>query len=108
MEVLQWTMMIPQKKQKEFIKFYRKTLGPNWKRFGAIKFELYRLDREKISGQNSYPRDTFVERLYLRKGISSKSFFERVKADSEAWELSRSYEKTFRAKDIVLQVLVEP
>ena len=105
MEVLQWTMTIPQNKQEEFIKYYNRTLKPTWLQFGAIKCELFKTSREKISGENSFPKDQFVEILYLKDKLSASEFFERVKAVPKAWDISRQYEKRFGARNIIMKVL---
>ena len=105
METLQWTMIIPKDKQSAFISFYDQTMRPIWLRFGATKCELFKSSREKVAGDNHFPEEQFVEILYLKEGLTAKEFFEQVKADPEAWKISRQYEKQFGARDIVMKVL---
>lgn len=105
MEAIQWTMAIPKDKQNKFVRYYDQTMRPTWIRFGATKCELFKTFREKVAGENNFPEEQFVEILYLQKGLTAKDFFEKVKASSDAWEISRQYEKQFGAKDIVMKVL---
>jgi len=105
MEILQWTMSIPKDKQEEFVEFYNQRMRPMWLNYGATKAELLKTSREEIAGQNNFPDDQFVERLYLEEGLTAEEFFNKVKAVPEAWEISRQYEKKFGAKDIVMKIL---
>jgi len=106
MEALQWTMTIPQDKQSAFISFYNQTIRSTWLKFGAIKCELFKTLREKVTKDNYFPEEQFVETIYLKEGLTAKEFFEQVKANPEAWEISRQYEKQFDARDIVMKVLI--
>ncbi len=105
MEVLQWIMTIPKDKQSAFVSFYNQTMRPIWLRFGAVKCDLFKTFREKVAGESYFPEEQFVETLYLQKDLTAKEFFEKVKADPEAWEISRQYEKQFGATNIVMRVL---
>ena len=80
-------------------------MRPTWLRFGATKCELFKISREKVAGENSFPEEQFIEMLYLGDKLSASKFFEKVKAVPEAWEISRQYEKLFGARNIVMKVL---
>jgi hypothetical protein len=105
MEILQWTMIIPRGRQREFIKFHKEILGPTWQKFGAEKFELLQVSANKVNNRQTIKENEFVERLYLKEGIAAKEFFLKVKNDPEAWNFSRTYEGKFGITNIELKVL---
>lgn len=105
MEVLQWEMDIPSEKQKAFETFYQGTMVPTWKKFGADWCELLKVIKKKSGDTDILLQERYIERLYLKEGVTSQSFFEAVKADATAWEVSRQYEKVFGAKNVVLSIL---
>lgn len=105
MQILQWTMTIPKNNQKEFVKFHKEILGPTWQKFGAGECELLRVSTNKIGGRQVIKENEFVERLYLKEGVTAGEFFQKVKENPDAWNLSRSYEGRFRIADIELKIL---
>jgi len=41
MKILQWSMTIPEEKQKRFVKWFGEVAGPKLGKFGAVEHELY-------------------------------------------------------------------
>ncbi len=90
-------MTIPAVKQLAFEKWFKDVAGPVLGGFGAKKHEIYKTVKE----------NRFVERIYFDDNFDIPSYFAAVKADPEAWEISRMYEGEFGAKDVELKVLKE-
>mgnify|MGYP001577132717 FL=1 len=90
-------MTIPAAKQSEFEKWFKETAGPVLGKFGAKRHEIYKTVKE----------NRFVERIYFDNDFDIPDYFVAVKADSNAWEISRMYEGKFGAKDVELKVLGE-
>jgi hypothetical protein len=105
MKVLQWSMTIPKEKQKEFVKYFHKTMAPTFQRFGAKKHELYKVVDKEIIGRQTIEENRFIERVFFDDDFHIPNYFSKVKKDSEALKISKSYEKTFKAKNIELRIL---
>lgn len=98
-------MTIPEKHQEQFIKWFETSVGPTFKKFGAKKHELYRVQDVEVIGRQKVERNRFIERVYFDDDYELSSYFDGVKADDEAWKISREYEQRFKAEDVVLRVL---
>lgn len=107
MKCLQWTMTIPEEKQKDFIKWFKEFSGPILGGFGAIKHELFKVESKEIVGRQTAENNKFIERIYFNDIFEIPIYFEKVKQDPKAWKLSRMYEEKFGASDIELKVLKE-
>ena len=107
MKCLQWTMTIPKKKQKDFLRWFKEVAGPNFAGFGAKKHELFKIIEKVVVGRQVVENDRFIERVYFNQDFDIPSYFVKVKADPEAWKLSRMYEAEFGAINIELRVLEE-
>lgn len=107
MKCLQWTMTIPKEKQERFIQWFAEVAGRSFAGFGAKKHELYRVAEQTIVGRQIVESNRFIERVYFDDDFDIPSYFAKVKADPEAWKLSRMYESEYGAKDIELRVLEE-
>lgn len=105
MKILQWTMIIPEEKQKDFVKWFDKTAGPELGKFGAIKHELCRVADREIVGRQTVEKNQYVERVYFNDDFNIPNYFSSVKNDPDAWRISRMYELKFGAKEIELKVL---
>ena len=105
MKALQWTMTIPEDKQAKFVKWFKEIAGPALDGFGAIEHEIYQVADTQIVGRQITEQNKFIERVYFNDDFDIPSYFARVKADPEAWKLSRMYEQEFGATDIELRVL---
>lgn len=108
MKVLQWSMTIPESKQKEFVDWFNKTAGPILAGFGAKKHEVYKVEDKQTIGRQIIEENRFIERVYFDDDFNIVSYFARVKENPDAWKVSRMYEGEFGAKDIELRVLIVP
>lgn len=106
MKALQWSMTIPKNKQRAFIKWFNDVAGPLFAGYGAKKHELYKVEERRIVGKQIAEKDRFIERVYFDDNFDIPSYFTNVKANLEAWKISRMYEGEFGAKDIELRVLL--
>ncbi len=107
MKILQWSMTIPKDKQDEFIHYFHEILAPNFQRFGAVSNELRKVADLELVGRQLIEKDRFIERVFFDVDFELSSYFEKVKADPEAFALSRSFEERFGATDVELRVLEE-
>lgn len=107
MKCLQWTMTIPEEKQEEFVKWFKKIADTILGGFGAIKHELLKVEDKEVVGKQTIEKNKFIERIYFDDEFDIPSYFEKVKKDPKAWKLSRMYEEEFEAEDIKLRVLQE-
>lgn len=107
MKILQWSMTIPKDKQDEFIHCFHETLARNFQRFGAVSHELLKVADHEIVGRQLVEKDRFIERVFFDDDFEIPSYFDKVKADPEGYELSRSFEERFGATDVELRVLEE-
>jgi len=98
-------MTIPLEKETAFIKWFQEIAGPSLSKFGAIKHELYKVENHNIIGRQLTENQRFIERVFFEDNFSLSDYFSRVKADPEAWNMSRLYESDFQAQDIELRVL---
>ncbi len=105
MKILQWSMTIPKEKQKEFVEWFKKVARPKLNKFGAIKHELYKVENSKVVGKQMIEKDRYIERIYFNNDFDTPKYFSDVKANPEAWKVSRMYEEKFGAINIKLQVL---
>lgn len=101
-------MTIPKDKQTDFVTFFNEVLGPTFQRFGATEHELYKVASKEIVGRQLAEENRYIERVFFDDDFNIPNYFANVKANPEAWKLSRSYEEQFGAKDIELRVLVNP
>lgn len=108
MKILQWSMTIPKEKQAGFIKWFKETAGPTLGKFGAKKHELYKVEDKQVVGRQFIEKDRFIERIYFDDKFNIQSYFETVRQDPQAWEISREYEEKFGATNIELRVLNSP
>ncbi len=108
MQILQWSMTIPAKKQLEFVKYFQEILGPTFAKFGAKKHELYKVEDKQIISRQIVEKDRFIERVYFEDNFHLPDYFASVKNDPQAFKLSRSYEEVFGAKNIELRILTNP
>jgi hypothetical protein len=106
MKVLQWSMTIPKGKQDDFVNWFRKVAGPTFASFGAKRHEIYKVEDKQIVGRQMVEKNRFIERVCFEDDFNIASYFAKVKADPEAWKLSRMYEDKFGASNIELRVLV--
>jgi hypothetical protein len=95
MQILQWSMTIPPAKQQPFEKWFTEIAGPKLNTFGAQKHELFKEENR------------YVERIYFANDFNTPDYFSAVKANPEAWKLSRMYEQEFGAIDIELRALTQ-
>lgn len=107
MKILQWSMTIPKEKQEAFIRWFKEVAGPNFAGFGAKKHEIFKVLGTQIIGRQTVEVDKFIERVFFDDDFDVSGYFANVKANPEAWKLSRMYEDEFGAKDIELRVLEE-
>ncbi len=105
MRVLQWSMTIPEGKQKDFVEWFNKVAGPGLNKFGAIKHELYKVADNEVVGKQIVEKDRYIERIYFNDDFDIPKYFSAVKTDPEAWKISRVYEENFGASKIELRVL---
>lgn len=105
MKVLQWSMTIPEDRQADFVKWFKKTAGPILGKFGAQKHELLKVEDKQVVGRQLIERDRFIERIYFDDEFNIPDYFAAVKKDAKAWEISREYESKFGAMNIELRVL---
>ena len=107
MKILQWSMTIPKDKQESFVKWFKEVAGPTFSGFGAKKHEIFKIADKEHVGRQFVEKNRFVERVYFDDDFDIPSYFAKVKANPEAWKISRMYEKDFKAKNIELRVLEE-
>ena len=107
MKALQWSMTIPKDNQEAFVKWFSEVAGPLFDDFGAKKHELYKVEDKEIIGKQVKEEDRYVERVYFDDDFDIPSYFTNVKANPEAWKISRMYEGKFGAKGIELRILKE-
>ena len=100
-------MTIPKNKQVAFVKWFNEVAGPTFEGFGAKKHEIYKVGDKKVTERQKVENNRFIERVYFDDDFDIPSYFAKVKADPEAWKLSRMYEDEFGAMDIELRVLRE-
>ena len=105
MKALQWSMTIPKVKQAAFVSWFNEIAGPVLGRFGAVNHELFKVVDQPVIGKKVVEENRFIERVYFNDDFDLPSYFTRVKADSEAWQLSRMYEAEFGAREIELRLL---
>lgn len=105
MKVLQWSMTIPLEKETAFIKWFKEIAGPIFAKFGAFKHELYKVENNIIVGRQLTENQRFIERVFFEDNSSLPDYFSNVKANPDAWKISRMYESDFQAQDIELRVL---
>ena len=105
MKILQWSMTIPEEKQKDFVTWFNKIAGPTFSKFGAKKHELYKVEGEQVIGRQFIEKDRFIERVYFDDKFNISDYFEAVKQNPQAWKISREYEGKFGATNIELRVL---
>lgn len=108
MKILQWSMTIPKRKQKEFIKWFHEVAGPILGGFGAKKHELFKVESKQVIGRQFVEKDRFIERIYFDDKFNIPTYFEAVKQNPEAWKISRGYEGKFSATNVELRVLNSP
>lgn len=105
MKVLQWSMTIPKGRQKDFVTWFYKVAGPQLNKFGAIRHELYKVVDSEVVGKQKVERDRYIERICFNDDFDILKYFSAVKADPEAWKISRMYEEKFGANNVELRVL---
>lgn len=105
MKCLQWTMTIPEDKQEDFVKWFKKFSGPILGGFGAIKHELFKVEDKEIVGRQTTEKNKFIERIYFDDDFSIPTYFEKAKQDPKAWKLSKMYEEEYGAGEIELVIL---
>lgn len=105
MKVLQWSMTIPSNKKLEFLKWFDEQAGPILGGFGAKGHEICVVEEKEIVGKQKTEKNSFIERIYFDNDFNIPDYFEQVKNNPKAWEISRQYEKKFGAKNIELRVL---
>ncbi len=98
-------MSIPKDKQKDFIDYAKKVLGPTWKKYGCKKHELYQVFEKIVIGKQTIEQDKFIERLYVEDSFDISNFY-KVTKENEL-EKTKSYEHQFGAYLIELRVLIE-
>lgn len=69
------------------------------------KHELLKVVDTQLIGKQIIEKDRFIERVFFDDDFNIPIYFAKVKENSEAWKLSRSYEEVFGAQDIELRVL---
>lgn len=105
MKILQWSMTIPEKKQEDFVVWFEKVAESQLNKFGAIKHELFKVADSEVVGKQKVEKDRYIERIYFNDDFDIPKYFSAVKADREAWKISRMYEEEFGANNIELRVL---
>jgi hypothetical protein len=103
MKIIQWTYTIPKDKQEEFIAYYPKVLSPIWRKHGAKKCELFKVEENELIKTQKTEKDTFQEMLFFDEDFDIKQFF--ASALEKDRERTMDYEKRFGAKNIEFRIL---
>lgn len=96
-------MSIPKDKQRNFIEYSKKVLGPTWKKYGVKKHECCQIAEKTVVGRQLTEQNRFIERLYFEDDFDIPNFF-KVAREKEL-EKTKSYEEKFGAYSIELRIL---
>ncbi len=96
-------MSIPKDRQKDFIDYAKKVLGPTWKKYGCRKHECYQVAEQVVVGKQITEQDKFIERLYFDDDFDIPSFYKITK--EKELEKAKSYKNKFGACRIEVRIL---